>query len=168
MFATLDSYRGSSSALHTSLIPQCVYNCHPSSLIELCWCSPAAQRDGRCKTAERKTRKPASKRQLLYETEEAFLPGNVHLPKGFWGGCWWVGIGFFLGGVQTNRILVSIITAQPELTTWQIFYVVEFFFPRNAHFAIPVVAGGHFVARAIIPGLKSLLLTLATLPAIGH
>lgn len=42
-----------------------------------------------------------------------------------------------------------------------------FFFPRNVHFAISVVAGGHCVARRLILDLKSVLLTLQTLLAIG-
>ena len=55
-----------------------------------------------------------------------------------------LGLGFFW--IKTIEVLVE--TAQPGLKTWRIFFC----FPRNVHFAISVVAAGHFVARRLNSG----------------
>lgn len=112
---------------------------------------------GACLLGER--RGDGASKKALQGTELAFPIGNIHLSKVLF-----MFLGYFVVLlVVFVCVFGSTRTAQSGLTTRE----RGFYFPRNVHFAISVVAGGHFVARMLTLGLKFVLLTLQTLLAIG-
>lgn len=112
---------------------------------------------GACLLGER--RGDGASKKALQGTEPAFPIGNIHLSKVLF-----MFLGYFVVLlVVFVCVFGSTRTAQSGLTTRE----RGFYFPRNVHFAISVVAGGHFVARMLTLGLKFVLLTLQTLLAIG-